>query len=271
MFFYFVVDFDEFWELEVFFDDVLVFEWLFELLLVMILMCSYCVGGEDFVELINDVFYGGEIVLLLWVGFYFGCGSFMVDYVEGGMGIFDLILGVVESLDVEVVRVVIFVVEYVVYWFVEFFMVVIVSVWYVECVCVVVIVVFVGCFDVVDFVGWDMVELFVVLMFEEFVVESCDWVIFLFGFGFMKYGCVLSDFGDLFIFDGEWLFMVGMMCVCWLMVIVFLICFFLFDDGCFEYGVVMFMLIFGGLVVCGRDVRFEDFVDLFIFVLVCEL
>src|SRR5690606_3807381 len=50
------------WEAEVPFDDVSVFERLAELLPVMTLTRSYRAGGEDLAELINDAFYGGEIV-----------------------------------------------------------------------------------------------------------------------------------------------------------------------------------------------------------------
>ena len=68
------------------FDGVSVFERLSELLPVVTLTRSYRAGGEDLAELINDAFYGGEIVSLPWAGSYLGRGSLAVDYVTGGVG-----------------------------------------------------------------------------------------------------------------------------------------------------------------------------------------
>ena len=66
------------------FDDTSVFERLAELLPVETLTRSYRAGGEDLAELVNDAFYGGELVSLPWAGSYLGRGSLSVDYVEGG-------------------------------------------------------------------------------------------------------------------------------------------------------------------------------------------
>ncbi len=81
----------------------------------MTLTRSYRAGGEDLAELINDAFYGGEIVSLPWAGSYLGRGSLTVDYVEGGTGTPDPISGAVESPDAEVARVVTLVVEHAVH------------------------------------------------------------------------------------------------------------------------------------------------------------
>ena len=94
------------------FDETSVFERLAELLPVETLTRSYRAGGEDLAELVNDAFYGGELVSLPWAGSYLGRGSLSVDYVEGGTGAPDPVTGAVESPDAEVARVVTLVVEH---------------------------------------------------------------------------------------------------------------------------------------------------------------
>src|SRR5690606_29861441 len=94
------------------FDESSVFERLAELVQVTTLTRSYRAGGEDLAELVNDAFYGGELVSLPWAGSYLGRGSLSVDYVEGGVGAPDPVTGAVESPDTEVARVVTLVVEH---------------------------------------------------------------------------------------------------------------------------------------------------------------
>ena len=208
--FHVAVDPGDEWEHEVPFDSVSAFERLSELLPVMTLTRSYRAGGEDLAELINDAFYGGEIVSLPWAGSYLGRGSLTVDYVEGGTGAPDPISGAVESPDAEVARVVTLVVEHAVHRPDESLMVVTASRRHAERVRAAVTSAFAGRSDVADFVGRDTAEPFSVLTLEESVAESRDRVIFSLGFGLTKHGRVLSDFGDLSTPDGERLLTVGM-------------------------------------------------------------
>lgn len=249
------------WESEVPFDDVSVFERLSELLPVMTLTRSYRAGGEDLAELINDAFYGGEIVSLPWAGSYLGRGSLTVDYVEGGTGAPDPISGAVESPDAEVARVVTLVVEHAVHRPTESLMVVTASTRHAERVRAAVTSAFAGRSDVADFVGRDTAEPFSVLTLEESVAESRDRVIFSLGFGLTKHGRVLSDFGDLSTPDGERLLTVGMTRARRSMVIVSSIRPSSFDDGRLEHGAATLMSILGGLAARGRDARLEDLAD----------
>lgn len=259
--FHIAVDPGDAWESEVPFDDVSVFERLSELLPVMTLTRSYRAGGEDLAELINDAFYGGEIVSLPWAGSYLGRGSLTVDYVEGGTGAPDPISGAVESPDAEVARVVTLVVEHAVHRPTESLMVVTASRRHAERVRAAVTSAFAGRSDVADFVGRDTAEPFSVLTLEESVAESRDRVIFSLGFGLTKHGRVLSDFGDLSTPDGERLLTVGMTRARRSMVIVSSIRPSSFDDGRLEHGAATLMSILGGLATRGRDARLEDLAD----------
>ncbi|MFJ2553412.1 AAA family ATPase [Microbacterium sp. NPDC087591] len=259
--FHIAVDPGDAWEPEVPFDDVSVFERLSELLPVMTLTRSYRAGGEDLAELINDAFYGGEIVSLPWAGSYLGRGSLTVDYVEGGTGAPDPISGAVESPDAEVARVVTLVVEHAVHRPTESLMVVTASTRHAERVRAAVTSAFAGRSDVADFVGRDTAEPFSVLTLEESVAESRDRVIFSLGFGLTKHGRVLSDFGDLSTPDGERLLTVGMTRARRSMVIVSSIRPSSFDDGRLEHGAATLMSILGGLATRGRDARLEDLAD----------
>src|SRR3546814_12889073 len=73
-------------EEEVPFDSVSVFERLAELLPVATLTRSYRAGGEDLAELVNDAFYGGEVVSLPWAGASLcrGCQIGRASVREGG-------------------------------------------------------------------------------------------------------------------------------------------------------------------------------------------
>lgn len=252
---------DDPWEAEVPFDEVSVFERLSELLPVMTLTRSYRAGGEDLAELINDAFYGGEIVSLPWAGSYLGRGSLTVDYVEGGTGTPDPISGAVESPEAEVARVVTLVVEHAVHRPTESLMVVTASRRHAERVRAAVTAAFAGRSDVADFVARDTAEPFAVLTLEESVAESRDRVIFSLGFGVTRHGRVLSDFGDLSTPDGERLLTVGMTRARRSMVIVSSIRPSAFDDGRLEHGAATLMSILGGLAGRARDARLEDLAD----------
>jgi hypothetical protein len=243
------------------FDDVSVFERLAELLPVETLTRSYRAGGEDLAELVNDAFYGGEIVSLPWAGSYLGRGSLSVDYVEGGVGNPDPVSGAVESPDAEVARVVTLVVEHAVNRGSESLMVVTASARHAERVRAAVEAAFAGRSDVSDFVGRDTAEPFAVLTLEESVAESRDRVIFSLGFGLTRHGRVLSDFGDLSTPDGERLLTVGMTRARRSMVIVSSIRPSSFDDGRLEHGAATLMGILGNLATRGRDARLEDLAD----------
>ncbi|MGV2985695.1 AAA family ATPase [Microbacterium sp. AGC85] len=255
------VDADREWEAEVPFDDVSVFERLAELLPVMTLTRSYRAGGEDLAELINDAFYGGEIISLPWAGSYLGRGSLTVDYVEGGVGAPDPVSGAVESPDAEVARVVTLVVEHAVHRPSESLMVITASARHSERVRAAVTSAFAGRSDVADFVGRDTAEPFAVLTLEESVAESRDRVIFSLGYGLTKHGRVLSDFGDLSTPDGERLLTVGMTRARRSMVLVSSIRPSSFDDGRLEHGASTLMSILGGLAARSRDSRLEDLAD----------
>lgn len=249
------------WEPEVPFDDVSVFERLAELFEVCTLTHSYRAGGEDLAELINDAFYGGEIVSLPWAGSYLGRGSLTVDYVEGGVGNPDPESGAVESPDAEVARVVTLVVEHAIHRPADSLMVITASRRHAERVRAAVASAFSGRSDVADFVGRDTAEPFAVLTLEESVAESRDRVIFSLGYGLTRHGRVLSDFGDLSQEDGERLLTVGMTRARRSMVLVSCIRPSSFDEGRLEHGASTLMSILGGLAARARDARLEDLAD----------
>jgi hypothetical protein len=243
------------------FDETSVFERLAELLPVETLTRSYRAGGEDLAALVNDAFYGGEIVSLPWAGSYLGRGSLSVDYVEGGTGAPDPVTGAVESPDAEVARVVTLVVEHAVNRGSESLMVVTASAKHAERVRAAVAAAFAGRSDVADFVSRDTAEPFAVLTLEESVAESRDRVVFSLGFGLTKHGRVLSDFGDLSTPDGERLLTVGMTRARRSMVMVSSIRPSSFDDGRLEHGAATLMGILGGIASRARDARLEDLAD----------
>ncbi|WP_229382752.1 AAA family ATPase [Microbacterium allomyrinae] len=243
------------------FDGTSVFERLAELLPVETLTRSYRAGGEDLAELVNDAFYGGELVSLPWAGSYLGRGSLAVDYVEGGHGAPDPVTGAVESPDAEVARVVTLVVEHAINRGSESLMVVTASTRHAERIRAAVEAAFSGRADVADFVSRDTAEPFAVLTLEESVAESRDRVVFSLGFGLTKHGRVLSDFGDLSTPDGERLLTVGMTRARRSMVIVSSIRPSAFDDGRLEYGAATLMSILGGLAARSREARLEDLAD----------
>ncbi|KZE91536.1 hypothetical protein AVP41_01079 [Microbacterium sp. TNHR37B] len=248
-------------EFEVAFDETSVFERMAELVPVETLTRSYRAGGEDLAELVNDAFYGGELVSLPWAGSYLGRGSLSVDYVEGGTGTPDPETGAVESPDAEVARVVTLVVEHAVNRPSESLMVVTASVRHAERVRAAVEAAFAGRSDVADFVGRDTAEPFAVLTLEESVAESRDRVVFSLGFGLTRHGRVLSDFGDLSGPDGERLLTVGMTRARRSMVIVSSIRPSAFEEGRLESGAASLMAILSGIAARSRAARLEDLAD----------
>ncbi|MCU4671871.1 AAA family ATPase [Microbacterium fluvii] len=248
-------------ELEVEFDDVSVFERLAELLPVETLTRSYRAGGEDLAELVNETFYGGELVSLPWAGSYLGRGSLSVDYVEGGTGAPDPVSGAVESPDAEVARVVTLVVEHAVNRGSESLMVVTASERHAGRIRAAVEAAFAGRSDVADFVSRETAEPFAVLTLEESVAESRDRVVLSLGFGLTKHGRVLSDFGDLSTPDGDRLLTVAMTRARRSMVIVSSIRPSAFDDGRLEYGAATLMGILGSVATRAREARLEDLAD----------
>jgi len=243
------------------FDGVSVFERIAELLPVETLTRSYRAGGEDLAQLVNDAFYGGEIVSLPWAGSFLGRGSLSVDYVENGVGAPDPVSGAVESPDAEVARVVTLVVEHAVNRASESLMVVTASRRHAERVRAAVEAALAGRSDVAAFISRDAAEPFAVLTLEESVAESRDRVVFSLGFGLTRHGRVLSDFGDLSTPDGERLLTVGMTRARRSMVIVSSIRPSAFDDGRLEHGAATLMGILGNLAGRGRDARLEDLAD----------
>lgn len=248
-------------ELSVDMDEPSIFDLLADIVPVETLTRSYRAGGEDLAELVNDAFYGGDIVSLPWAGSYLGRGSLSVDYVEGGHGTPDPISGAVESPDAEVARVVTLVTEHAVNRPTESLMVITASARHAERVRVAVETAFAGRSDVADFVSHDSAEPFTVLTLEQSVAESRDRVIFSLGYGLTKHGRVLSDFGDLSTPDGERLLTVGMTRARRSMVIVSSIRPSAFDEGRLDYGAATLMSILGGIAARARDARLEDLAD----------
>ena len=253
------------------FDGVSVFEQLADLFDVETLTRSYRAGGEDLAELVNDAFYGGEIVSLPWAGSYLGRGSLSVDYVEGGTGTPDPVTGAVESPDAEVARVVTLVTEHATGRGGESLMVVTASRRHAERVRAAVDAAFAARSDVAEFLSRDTSEPFAVLTLEESVAESRDRVIFSLGFGLTKHGRVLSDFGDLSTADGDRLLTVGMTRARRSMVIVSSIRPSAFDDGRLEHGAAALMTVLGGIAARERETRLEDLADPLTLVLAREL
>jgi hypothetical protein len=253
------------------FDDRSVFECLAEVLPVETLTRSYRAGGEDLAALVNDAFYGGELVSLPWAGSYLGRGSLSVDYVSGGVGVPDPVTGAVESPDAEVARVVTLVVEHAVNRGSESLMVITASPRHAARVRAAVDAAFAGRSDVADFVSRDTAEPFAVLTLDESVAESRDRVIFSLGFGLTRHGRVLSDFGDLSLPDGERLLTVAMTRARRAMVLVSSIRPSAFDDGRLEYGAASLMSILGSIAARAREARLEDLADPLVLALAHEL
>ena len=253
------------------FDDVSVFERLAEVLPVMTLTRSYRAGGEDLAELVNDAFYGGEIVSLPWAGSYLGRGSLSVDYVENGTGTPDPISGAVESTKAEVERIVTLVAEHAVNRPSESLMVVTASPRHAERLRHEITVKFSERPELAEFASRDSAEPFAVLTLEQSVAESRDRVIFSLGYGLTRHGRVLSDFGDLSTPDGERLLTVGMTRARRSMVIVSSIRPSAFDERKLEHGASTLMDILSGVAERSRHGNLEDLADPLTRVLAREL
>ncbi|WP_105566000.1 ATP-binding protein [Microbacterium halophytorum] len=243
------------------FDGASLFESLAGLVQVETLTRSYRAGGEDLSALVNEAFYGGEIVSLPWAGSYLGRGSLTVDYVEGGKATPDPETGTVESPAAEVARVVSLVVEHAINRPHDSLMVVSANRRHADRVREAINTAFAGRSDVAEFVSRETSEPLAVLTLEEAVAESRDRVIFTLGYGLTKHGRVLSDFGDLSTPDGERLLTVGMTRARRSMVIVSCIRPSAFDEGRLEYGAATLMSILAGLSAPDRAARLEDLAD----------
>ncbi|MGG7465688.1 AAA family ATPase [Plantibacter sp. YIM 135347] len=176
----------------------------------LMLTRSYRAGGEDLAELVNERFYGGQIDSLPWAGSFLGHGSLSLDYVPGGLGMPDPITGAIESVDVEVERVVELVLEHASNRPRESLMVVTASQKHAVRVQQAVLAAFARRADLSDFLLRERAEPFTVLTLEQSVAESRDRVIFSIGYGLTPHGRVLSDFGSLGQPGGDRLLAVGM-------------------------------------------------------------
>ncbi|MBP2437274.1 hypothetical protein JOF34_001860 [Microbacterium amylolyticum] len=252
-------------------DERSVFELLSDLLPVETLTRSYRAGGEDLAHLVNDAFYGGEIVSLPWAGSYLGRGSLTVDFVDNGSGAPDPETGAVESPDAEVARVVTLVVEHAVNRPKESLMVVTASRRHADRVRAAVTAAFAGRSDVADFVSRETAEPLAVLTLEESVAESRDRVVFSLGYGKTRHGRVLSELGDLSGPDGERLLTVGMTRARRSMVVVSCVRPPDIDDGRFSNGAALLMGILRSYEERTKEPRSEDRADPLTRVLAREL
>ena len=167
------------------------------LLPVLSLTRSYRAGGEDLAELVNRRFYGGRIDSLPWAGSFLGHPSIAVDYLDDGHGMPDDESGAVESVDVEVRRVVDLVLEHATARPTESLMVITASVKHAARVQTAVLEAIGTRPDLHDFVLGDRPEPFAVMTIEQAVAQSRDRVVFSIGFGRTPHGRVLSEFGAL--------------------------------------------------------------------------
>ncbi len=170
---------------------------LSELLPSLSLTRSYRAGGEDLAELVNRRFYAGRIDSLPWAGSFLGHPSIAVDYLDDGHGMPDEDSGAVESVDVEVQRVIDLVLEHATARPKESLMVITASTKHAARVHAAVLEAIGTRPDLHEFVLGDRPEPFAVLTIEQAVAQSRDRVIFSIGFGRTPHGRVLSEFGAL--------------------------------------------------------------------------
>lgn len=169
---------------------------LAELLPSLSLTRSYRAGGEDLAELVNRRFYAGRIDSLPWAGSFLGHPSIAVDHLDGH-GMPDDESGAVESVDVEVERVVDLVLEHATARPHESLMVITASAKHASRVHAAVLEAIGTRPDLHEFALGDRPEPFAVLTIEQAVAQSRDRVIFSIGFGRTPHGRVLSEFGSL--------------------------------------------------------------------------
>ncbi len=170
---------------------------------------SYRAGGEDLAQLVNSRFYGGQIEALPWAGSFLGHGSLNLHSLDA-KGVPDPVSGTVESIDVEVARVVELVMEHAVKRPKESLMVVTASPKHAARVYAAVLAALAKRGDLSDFFLKDQAEPFTVLTLDQAVAQSRDRVIFSVGYGRTPHGRLLSDFGTLSQPGGDRLLAVAM-------------------------------------------------------------
>lgn len=182
---------------------------LTELLPTLSLTRSYRAGGEDLAQLVNSRFYDGQIDALPWAGSFLGHGSLNVHSLDAN-GAPDPLTGAVESIDVEVAKVVELVMEHAVKRPKESLMVVTASPKHAARVYAAVLAALSKRGDLSDFFLKDRAEPFTVLTLDQAVAQSRDRVIFSVGYGRTPHGRLLSDFGVLSQPGGDRLLAVAM-------------------------------------------------------------
>lgn len=170
---------------------------------------SYRAGGEDLAQLVNSRFYDGKIDAYPWAGSFLGHGSLNIHTLDA-TGSPDPISGSVESLDVEVAKVVELVTEHALTRPRESLMVVTASERHQGRVQQAVLAAFAKRSDMSEFFLKDRAEPFTVLTLEQATAQSRDRVVFSVGFGRTPHGRLLSDFGALSGTEGERLLAVAM-------------------------------------------------------------
>lgn len=170
---------------------------------------SYRAGGEDLAQLVNSRYYEGRIAALPWAGSFLGHGSLKLHSLDA-KGTPDPITGTVESIDVEVAKVVELVMEHAVKRPKESLMVVTASPKHAARVYQAVLAALAKRGDLSDFFLKDRAEPFTVLTLDQAVAQSRDRVVFSVGFGRTPHGRLLSDFGALSQPGGDRLLAVAM-------------------------------------------------------------
>lgn len=180
-----------------------------ELLPTLTLTRSYRAGGEDLAQLVNSRFYDNQINALPWAGSFLGHGSLSLHSLDA-KGSPDPITGAVESIDVEVAKVVELVMEHAVKRPRESLMVVTASAKHAARVYAAVLAALAKRGDLSEFFLKDRAEPFTVLTLDQAVAQSRDRVIFSIGYGRTPHGRLLSDFGALSLPGGDRLLAVAM-------------------------------------------------------------
>ncbi|HLP23239.1 MAG TPA: AAA family ATPase [Microbacteriaceae bacterium] len=175
----------------------------------MALTRSYRAGGEDLAQLVNSRYYDGRIEALPWAGSFLGHGSLSLHSLNA-KGTPDPLTGTVESIDVEVAKVVELVMEHAVKRPKESLMVVTASAKHAARVYSTVLAALAKRGDLSDFFLKDRAEPFTVLTLDQAVAQSRDRVIFSVGYGRTPHGRLLSDFGPLSLPGGDRLLAVAM-------------------------------------------------------------
>lgn len=175
----------------------------------MALTRSYRAGGEDLTALVNQRFFGNQIVTLPWAGSFLGRRSIAVTFVTGSALPNDE-TDAVESVDAEVTRVVELVRDHVALRQDESLLVVSASARHATRVNQAIIAAMQRDRALADFVLADRDEPFAVLTLDQAVAQSRDRVIFSVGYGLTPHGRLLSDLGVLSAPGGDRLLAVAM-------------------------------------------------------------